>query len=220
MSGIAVKDWDFGGTHVDSGAMTTGGTTAGNFISSESIVLAAGPASYDMALDSSLATLTTIGVCDTIQVQQQKGVIQLYEIGSRLPYLIPGRPITQFAISRVLFNGDSLMGALTAGNTHTTATTGSGEPGLDFTVKASASTDGGDTSGKFYLNLASQFFNTPFGLALYFKDSENQWVAAYYAENCIIQSHSMAIQGQNMVVMENASVRCTTFKPMTGPSKT
>ena len=211
----SVNQWQFAKQHVDPSAMVddTNGNKQGNYISSESIVLAAGPSTYTAAAADTFSSLLTIGVCDTIQVVQNKGVIQLYEIGSRIPYLIPGRPVTQFSISRVLFNGDSLLASLAQGNGEDVANYESdvtGKPGTEFTGK------GTDSTHKFYFNLASHFFNKPFGLALFFKDSEDQWVAGFYAENCVIQQHSMAIQGQNMVVMENASVRCTAFVPLEG----
>jgi hypothetical protein len=210
--------FDFRNSHVDPTAMTQDGSASGprgNYISSESILLAAGPATYSLAAD---LDVQPIGVCDAIQILQNKGVIQLYEIGSRLPYIIPGRPIIQLQISRVLFNGDSLLGALT-NRTNVDAedykANVAGKPGVDFDVNGVAQAE---TQGHFYLNLASHYFNQPSGLAIFFKDSEDQWVAAYYAENCIIQTHSMAIQGQNMVVMENAQIRCTGFVPMESPA--
>lgn len=213
-----IENWNFTQQHVDTSAMTQTGEAAGtrgNYISSESIVLAAGPSTLTAA--GTLENVIPIGVCDTIQVMQNKGVITLYEIGSRIPYIIPGRPITQFQISRVLFNGDSLLGALSAGIIAANEAdpenyTGSvmNAPGASFSVNNQPA----DNPAKFYLNLASHFFNAPFGLGMFIKDSEKQWVAAYYAENCVIQQHSMAIQGQNMVIMENASVRCTTFVPL------
>lgn len=218
-----LSNWNFLEKHVDSSALSQGneGSQRGNYISSESIVLCAGPSTLTMA--GTLSNVVPIGVCDTVQVMQNKGVITLYEIGSRIPYILPGRPVTQFQISRVLFNGDSLLAALTNGivlsGEADPATYDSNEgadnsvmggPGSTFTYGV----EDADHTGKFYMNLASHFFNAPFGLALFFKDSEQQWVAGFYAENCVLQQHSMAIQGQNMVVMENAGVRCTTFIPI------
>jgi hypothetical protein len=214
-----IGTWDFLQKHVDTSALSKNGdgTARGNYISSESIILCAGPSTLSLANTQTLSTVIPIGVCDSIQVAQNKGVITLYEIGSRIPYIIPGRPVTQFQISRVLFNGDSLLGALSRGivaATEADPTTYSssvmGGPGEGFTYNGQPK----DNTGAFYLNLASHFFNAPFGIAIFFKDSEQDWVAGFYAENCVIQQHSMAIQGQNMVVMENASVRCTTFQPI------
>jgi len=216
-------NWDFRYSHVDPSALNQNGAPSGprgNYISSESILLAAGPGSLGQATLANLDVFP-IGVCDSIQIIQNKGVIQLYEIGSRLPYILPGRPTIQIQLSRVLFNGDSLLGALTkrslAGDgTPLEAdefnTNVIGKPGTTFNLT------GGDTTGNFYMNLASHFFNQPTGLAVFFKDSENEWVAGYYAENCVIQNHSMAIQGQNMVVMENAQIRCTGFVPIESPA--
>jgi len=212
-------NWDFRGTHVDPTALNEAGSPSGprgNYISSESILLAAGPATLTEATIANL-DVVPIGVCDAIQIVTNKGVIQLYEIGSRLPYILPGRAVIQIQISRVLFNGDSLLGALTkrsSADGEDFADNVVGKPGVEFPMLQGTS----ETSGKFYLNLASHFFNQPTGLAVFFKDSENEWVAGYYAENCVIQSHSMAIQGQNMVVMENASIRCTGFPPIESPT--
>lgn len=214
-----IKDWNFINRHVDPLAMTQDGSETGprgNYISSESIVLCSAPGTFNRALESALTSVIPIGVCDTVQVMQNKNVVQLYEIGSRIPYIIPGRAITQFQISRVLFNGDSLLAALTAGNMEAGldpndySNSVTGEPGSVFNIGGA---DQGP-SGRFFMNLASHFFNNPFGLAMFYRDSENQWVGGFYAENAIIQQHSMAIQGQNMVVMENALVRCTNFLPM------
>lgn len=213
------NSWDFRNTHVDPSALTQGGGSGprGNYISSESILLAAGPATAKEAAKAALQ-LVPIGVCDTIQIVTNKGVIQLYEIGSRLPYIIPGRPVIQLQLSRVLFNGDSLLGALTKFNDPTGegasnfSTNVAGEPGVVFNIPGASGPT--DDTGNFYLNLASHYFNNPTGLGIFFKDSENEWVAAFYAENCIIQNHSLAIQGQNMVVMENASIRCTGLPPL------
>lgn len=225
MSTQRLQTWDFLKGHVDPEALSQNneGSQRGNYISSESIVLCAGPSTLSKA--GTLEDVVPIGVCDTIQVMQNKGVITLYEVGSRIPYIIPGRPVTQFQISRVMFNGDSLLAALTygaalAGEVDATAYEGDtsvmGGPGSSFGFNG----QNADHTGKFYLNLASHFFNAPFGLALFFKDSEQQWVAGFYAENCVLQQHSMAIQGQNMVVMENAGIRCTTFIPIPGSSET
>ena len=209
---MSVASWEFLTNHVDPNAMKDDSGQSGNYISAESILLAAGPASYGGAAEASM-DLVPIGVCDTVQLLQNKGVIQLYEIGSRIPYILPGRPVVQLQISRVLFNGDTLLAALTK---RSGADPGAyddnviGMPGTEF------ETSNSDNAGQFYLNLASHFFNQPFGLGLFFKDSEDEWVAGFYAENCVIQQHSMAIQGQNMIVMENASVRCTGLPPMEG----
>ncbi len=192
---------------------TTG--TLQNFISAESIVLGAGPASW---ANTSLDNLALIGLCDSVSVQQTKNVQQLFEVGSRIPYMLPGRTYVQFQLSRVVFNGDSLLGALTRGSTGLT----SGDNPDDSPGDVNAA---GSNGGRFYLNLASSFFNSPFGLAILIQDSNTgataaydsgagNWVAGFYAENCLIQSHQMGIQGQQYIVMETALVRTTNLIPI------
>jgi hypothetical protein len=185
--------------------------TLQNFISAESIVLGAGPASW---ANTSLDSLELIGLCDSVSVQQTKNVQQLFEVGSRIPYMLPGRTYVQFQLTRVVFNGDSLLGALTRGSLGTT----------------SGDNAAGSNGGRFYLNLASSFFNSPFGLAILIQDSNTidpatggtatydsgagNWVAGFYAENCLIQTHQMGIQGQQYIVMETALVRTTNLVPI------
>ena len=226
-------NWKFKTAHAQGNDILTpsGGLT--DFISAESIVLCAGPAVYDQSV--SLSSLIPIGLCDSVGVQQNTNIIQLWEVGSRLPYLIPGRTQAQLQLNRVVFNGDSLMGALTAGaNSSWMSSAGSDSPGVDW----NASADGGkyDNNGAFLMNLASSFFKKPFGLAILVQDGDNskysitendvvrnvtntengQFVSGLYAENCYIQSHQMNVQGQQFIVMESALVRLTNLVPMQG----
>jgi len=211
MATSTVKDWRFKTLHAQDQDILTGGAL-NNFISAESVVLAAGPASKT----TDLTQLYPIGLCDSVGIQQNKNIIQLFEVGSRLPYLLPGRTFVQLQLNRVVFNGDSLLGALTTGSAGTRAGGTIDSPGSEITAT------GADQSGKFYLNLASSFFNSPFGLAILYQDSDpvsgvegrGQWVAAFYAENCMIQSHQMNVQGQQYIVMESALVRCTNLLPL------
>lgn len=182
-----------------------------NFISAESVVLAAGPPGKQ----ADLTQLYPIGLCDSVSIQQNRNIIQLWEVGSKIPYLLPGHTVAQFQLNRVVFNGDSLLGALTSGSGLSVPDATADKPGLPI-IKGT----NGDTQGSFYLNLASSFFAGSFGLAILFQDSDpgsdgrGQWVAAFYAENCLIQSHQMNIQGQQYIVMESALVRCTNVAPL------
>jgi hypothetical protein len=213
------NDWKFKTQHVQDKDVIDANGKFNNFISAESIILAAGPPSMKSAV--SLSDLIPIGLCDSVNLQQNKNVIQLFEIGGRLPYLLPGRTFVQLQLNRVVFNGDSLLGAATRALTVAEGTASTDSPGLDFAVGGEA-----DNEGRFYLNLASSFFNSPFGLAILIQDGDKptaeaykdtgQWVGGYYAENCLFQSHQMNIQGQQYIVMESALVRCGNLVPMAG----
>jgi hypothetical protein len=203
--------WQFKTEHAQTDILNAAGGLQ-DFISAESIILCAGPAIKTTTLD----TLIPIGLCDSVSIQQNRNIIQLFEIGSRLPYLLPGRTIAQLQLNRVVFNGSSLLGALTEGIVAPLSTVTNDSPGSELV--------GQDAQGRFYMNLASSFFNSSFGLAILYQDSDSstntatttagQWVAAFYAENCMVQSHQMNIQGQQYIVMESALVRCTNIAPM------
>ena len=201
-----ITQWQFKKQHVQPDELQVAGTATGlgDFISSESIVLAAAPpASKDFNVDSAIP----IGVCDTVQIGQNKTIQQLWEIGSREPYFIPGRTFITGTIGRVLFNGDSLLGALY----EKVDTTGIGDsPGSDFAIPGSVN----DAQGSMWINLASDVFNRSFGMVLFMKDSEDEWVAAFFLENCFVQAHSLTIQSQQIVVGENVQFRCSKIIPI------
>lgn len=222
-------NWDFLRSHVDAGTLPGDpnvGARGQNFFSGESAVLCAGPALSSQVV-AGFENLFPIGTTDAIQISNSTNVVQLWEVGSKVPYIVRGHTVTQLNLSKVLFNGDTILAALTKGIDSEGA---AGAQGIEFTAAAASSayvgtdvggpgglfkmtpTDG-EKSGRFYLNLASQFFNKPFGLALLFKDSDNNYVAAFYAENCAIQNDTMTIQGQNLLIMESASVRTTGLVP-------
>ena len=220
-------DWRFKTGHAQENLDILADGKLVDFISAESIVLCAGPATYGAGV--SLTDLIPIGLCDSVGLQQNTNIIQLFEVGSRLPYLIPGRTVSQLQLNRVVFNGDSLMGALTRKNQEDwKILDGRDAPGEDFVTTTTAggtSTSVSATNGAFLLNLASSFFKKPFGLAILVQDSDTdsntasgggQWVSGTYAENCYIQSHQMNVQGQQFIVMESALVRLTNLVPMTG----
>lgn len=81
------------------------------FISAESVILAAGKPDWN-STDNALNNFIPIGLVENANIQQNKALQQLFEIGSKRPFFIPGRHQIQAALSRVMFNGPSLMKAL------------------------------------------------------------------------------------------------------------
>jgi hypothetical protein len=216
-----LTDWTFKTTHVQPHDVLDGDGSLKSFVSAESVVLAAGPAAYPAA---GFGDLSSIGLCDSASVQQNRNLVQIFELGSKLPYIFPGRTFIQLTLTKVVFNGDSLLGALTYS---LESPTPSDSDSTDLPGYPAAEDTGSDTSqvtGNFYLNLASSFFNKSFGLGIFIQDSDTalntgvggqgQWVSGVYAENCMIQNHQMALQGQQYIVMENAVIRCTNLRPI------
>ena len=204
-------------------------TTAGDFLSSESVVLLSGPPKLDTAITPT--NLIPIGLVQNVQVTQAKQIQQLFEIGSKLPFFVPGRTTVQVGMARVLFDGPSLMEALyvsqEGGNLYIPAITGdvgtaTSNPGEPYNtagedpVLVGTTAGGFDTSNnaEFFINLASEFFNKPLGLGCVLYDMQQQAYGGFYLEECYIQSHRFSASAQQTVLMEDVGIRCTALRPI------
>lgn len=195
----------------------------GNFLSAESVVLFSGPADLGEDQNASPANLIPIGLIQSAQVSQGKQVQQLFEIGSRRPIMIPGRTQIQAQLSRVLFDGPSLMKtvyvtsdgsnlfipAATTVDTDTDPRTGDE---LEAPTDPMGTTP--EATGDFWVNLASSMFNKPIGLGFALYDMEKQSYGGFYLENCYIRSHSFGISSQQTVLAESISLIATSLRPL------
>ncbi|MBC8436891.1 hypothetical protein H8D85_01055 [bacterium] len=189
------------------------GINGANFLSSESVLVCAGPAIF-----KNVNSLTPIGFVENASVNQSKQLQQLFEIGSRKPFIIPGRTQVSASLSRVLFNGASLMKVLyNNGDVSTYA------PELaDMPIEHKpASGDfqeientAGAFEGDFYINLASEFFNAPVGLAFVMRDMKQDAYEGFFLEECWIQGHQFSMAAQQTVLLENVSMRATGVIPI------
>lgn len=201
------QTWEFKEDHVEPDVLNNNE----NFVSSESIVICAGPSFVDASTDLA-GQLYPIGILESAAVVQNKQIQQLFEIGSRKPYMIPGRTRVQIGLSRVIFNGDSLLAAMYYGHVDYKGTLPDPEIGEDSPGHPSNHPEGGE--GSFYLNLASSFFNKPFGLALIIHDSEDDQTAMILIQNCMVQSHQMNIGANQTIVMENVNIIADSVQPI------
>lgn len=203
-------------------------TDAGDFLSSESVVLLSGPPTLD---NYHALNLVPIGLVQNVQVTQQKQIQQLFEIGSRQPFFIPGRTTIQVGMARVLFDGPSLMQAMYVyakeNNLYVPAilegTSAISQPGMPFNaggdlvdVQVGTTAGGFDTTNnaEFFINLASEFFNKPLGLGVVLYDMQQQAYGGFYLESCYVQSHRFSASAQQTVLMEDVGIRCTSLKPI------
>jgi hypothetical protein len=212
--------WSFIDKLVDPDAVNRGakGALPGNllnFISSESTLVAAGPATLGGASGGTLQNVVPIGVIQSFNISQNKNIAQLFEIGSKETILLPGRTFIQSSISRLLLDGPSLMKALYY-NYSDTDNTDVDPPvsitGYSETVDGVSATTAGN--GNFYINLASSLFSVPFGMALLLHDVNDEVYAGCYLENCSIASHSISFSAGQTVVAENCSIRVSKIKPV------
>jgi|TARA_Y100000034_G_C6793523_1_gene355436 hypothetical protein len=205
-----LTEWDFKRQHVqDLGTMN-------NLISAESIVVLAGP----KKLPPTTADLIPIGLVENATVTQNKQLQQLFEIGSRQPFFIPGRTFTNVGLSRVLFDGKSLLRAIYQNNSLSDDAWDEW-PVLDTSIADELpgdpydSTSGeGNTSSEFYINLASSFFNLPLGLGFVIKDQEEENYGGFYLEECYVQNHQFSLAANQTIVLENAGLKAARVVPI------
>ena len=206
-----IQDWDSSGGYVDDEVLQ--GSSARDYVAAESVVIAAGPPALDTpGFDWSL--IKPIGVVQSVGIAQSRQLQQLFEIGSKESFFIPGKTFVNANFSRVLVHGPNLLRAFYSWYSPEGV-------GAAVGVTAPDISPGGDRPGEpypnayFYINLASELFSRPIGLLLYMQDTEKEDYAASYLENCFIQSHQMSVSAQQTLIMENVQVRSSKIIPIT-----
>ena len=66
----------------------------------------------------------------------------------------------------------------------------------------------------FFIDLASDMFSQPTGMAIYFKSADYVTTAAMYLEECYVQGHQMTISSGSVLVMEGASLQFDRVVPI------
>jgi hypothetical protein len=98
-----VSDWDFSHKHIDSSL------SRDNFISASRAIIYAAP--YDSA-SGSAANFHRVGVIQGYSWGEQRQVEMVFEIGSDVPYLIPGRTYGNLSLSRILVFGKDMVNVM------------------------------------------------------------------------------------------------------------
>lgn len=169
--------------------------TAGSFIDSKVTLIAAGPPRLS-GIGSNTDVAYPIGVGENFGFNQSKTMQRVFEIGSSLHYMVPGHVIGQANLGRVLYNGRSLLNVLYAAGKH------------------SPKRSPGD---QFWINVASDVFNTPFGLLVYMMDNNQIPYGAVYLEENYIQGHQLQWSAQATVITEATSTQFMRALPVRLP---
>jgi hypothetical protein len=187
-----------------------------------------------------------IGLLESFALSQSKQLQRIFEIGSSRSYFVPGRVIGSISLGRVFYFGPSLMRVMYAhyqtpadspvsiGTADSTAQLSVTQPFTGGSISETImdpqakllNVDGisapvvqspGDDF--FYINLASDLFNQPSGMAVFFKDTSFVTVGAFYLEDIYIQGHQMSISSGSVLIMEGVSAqydRLVPIKSITG----
>lgn len=196
----SMENWNFRSWHV---GLDVGGKNT-NAITSENFLIAAGPARLSQIGDDFVGSVFPIGMLESVSIGQQKMLQQVREIGSRRSYIISSYATGNLAISRVMYSQASLLRVLTLANDDFASL--DNPPGSPVLKKFSGDVRADTADAALYINLQSELFDRPVGLLFYVLDQRNNPYGAFYAEECQIQTHNVALAAQGVSISEQASM--------------
>jgi len=199
-----------------------------DIVESGTVLIAAGPADLDKAAantnpDGSVdgMRIVPIGLVETAQISLNKPLSRIFEIGSKLSYIIPGRTVGGISLSRVFFDGPSLLKIIYAGEIKSDYASIKNKyakfmsnPYLDPTGTELYQEFSNIGSGNLAMNLASSFFEQPIGLAFYFKDQQDDTVGQTYFEGCRISTYNLGISANMNVLTESINMEFVRCRPI------
>lgn len=230
MATTSYSNWDFYNYRVQQELV------GGQFVSAESTLIAAGPPRLNQAGGDGTEIAYPIGLLETFGIQQSRQLQRIFEIGSTRSYFIPGRTIGSISIGRTFYFGPSLLRVLYAyyrsnagtfdlgtGNVGATVTSPEGKNEVPDPNAALLDTFAvGDLHelkrnpgyGYLIIDLASDLFAQPTGLAVYFKDANTDTVGGFYVEDSYVQGHQMTVSSGSVLVMEGVSIQYDRLVPL------
>jgi hypothetical protein len=200
-----------------------------DIIESGTVLIAAGPTDLDAAVARAGGGASTpgatslgfrvvpIGLIETAQLSMNKPLSRIFEIGSKLSYIIPGRTVGGMSLSRVFFDGPSILKALYMGEVISDYATKDVKYAKFMSL--AAQDDGYQQfanigSGNLAMNLASTFFDQPTGLAFFFRDLKSDNVGQTYFEGCHVSTYNLGISANMNVLTESVNMEFIRCRPI------
>jgi len=153
-------------------------------------------------------SLLAIGMLQGFQFASQRPLQPLQAIGSGRSYFVSGKSQTTWSMGRLFCNGRNLLRALY----HNAVAGGVSMQSFDDSPVANDSTD------MYYINLDSELFYVPFGIASVFKDKTGGRIGGVFLELCMIQSYGVGFNAGQAMIMENVNGMCDRVLPFSPAS--
>jgi hypothetical protein len=205
--------WNFRKYHL---SQDRGGQNAGTFMTSEAVLIAAGPPRLEDTKDKNIATVVVpVALTDNVSVSQNKLLQQIFEVGARRSYFVSGRTTGSLALSRPMFNGPSLLRLLVGNNgAEGLSNATDQEPGLLANGGTGVGIRPDENEAEFWINLQAEVFDRPLGLYLYMIDQRERPFGGMYVEDCMVQAHAFNLAAQGITVPENVSMMFDRIVPV------
>lgn len=161
----------------------------------DTLVLAGPPRKNSMSVvEGGTGGLLAIGMLQSVQFTQSKPTQPMMAIGSGRSFFVSGKAQTQWTIARLFVNGRNLLRVLY----HNAVQAGMEVELFDDPAAKSSNSN-------YFINLDSELYYIPFGLACFFRNKSHDLVGSFYAELAMINSYAVSANaGQNMI-LENVS---------------
>lgn len=104
MRGLVTDKWDFKDSHLDP---TIDAADANKFLSAARCILYVKPASKNGSTDKE--EFVRVGVVQGYSWGENKQMEMIFELGSDIPYFIPGRTTGQIQIQKILLSGEDFL---------------------------------------------------------------------------------------------------------------
>ena len=157
----------------------------------------------NLVTTTGVGSLLAIGMLQNVQFTQSKPTQPMMAIGSGRSFFVSGKAQTQWNIARLFVNGRNLLRVLY-------------HNAIAANVDVSKMDDQAalKQNSQFFINLDSELYYVPFGLAAFFRNKAHDVVGAFYCELSMINSYAIGFTaGQNMV-LENVSGLADRLMPM------
>ena len=220
-----VNDWKFFQQNVQSGLLE------GRYMNAAFTMVAAGPPRLSAAAAADAGSVGEelgdiaypIGILQSINLGINSQIMRLWEIGSERSYFIRGRTQGQVSLGRIMYHGPSLLKVLYA-----YLNTGFNDAGDDklYANSANAFLNTKGVAGtkqnfvlppgyeNIWVDLSSDVFSQPIGLLIYFRDSNEDTVGAFYLEYCMIANYGLSTDAGGTILSEQCSVMYERIVPI------
>lgn len=162
--------------------------------------------------------LYPIGIIENVGITSNRQLQILFEVGSKRLFYVPGRVIPQVTLARTVFHGANLLRALYAYYPKSRL-----NPNVRQLLNESPVVEGRllvnqiedqPGFGDFFMNLNSDLFDHPFGLAMILKDEAARPYASVYLEMAYINNHQITVNASSTLVAEGATIQFERVVPI------
>ena len=197
-----VLSWDFQRTYVE----RVMDNAAYESAHPDDTLLLAGPPRFASVSGSTAvsgtSSLLAMGLLQNITFTSTKPTQPMMMIGSGRSFFVSGKSQTSFQIGRLFCNGRNLLRVLY----HNAITNGLQVQNFDDPAAIAAQSN-------FFINLDSELFYIPFGIAAFFRNKAHELVGSFYVELAMINNYSLGVTAGQSMILENVSGLCDRLVP-------